>query len=71
MKINEFMHMDDWDLLASSLPMDGVTVKILNNPEGTGTNQSEGTSDRSELGWPLDYCVFISQCLGSPSGWLP
>ena len=45
MKINEFMHMDDWDLLASSLPMDGVTLKILNNPEGTGTNQSEGTSD--------------------------
>ena len=44
-KINEFMHMDDWDLLASSLPMDGVTLKILNNPEDTGTNQSEGTSD--------------------------
>lgn len=59
MKINEFMHMDDWDLLASSLPMDGVTLKILNNPEGTGTNQSEGhLTDQSWVGhWTIVFSL--------------
>lgn len=45
MKFKEFMHMDDWDPLASSMPMAGVTFKILNNLEGTGIDQSNRTPD--------------------------